>query len=259
MNKFMASAIVSVSVFTMSCGAMEHSADSEMSVFLEGGGWRVEDSPYNLKPGSTIGVCDTGVKQGVANLVVQAVNTWLEVGGRDSRVKVSKTCTADRILKLVRVDDDVDYYGQVSPLQGKVYVVNVPDKWAGHWTSNHEVGHIFGFGHIFNGTVSIMNSEQNGAYMNGGRLSSYDKSEVKRMLSSYHFTLVNRLWVPSAATPATTGTAAPAHEEPTPRVATGSCTGANGTTIYAHGTVTTYKGNTYTCNKGKWVFSAGIH
>jgi hypothetical protein len=231
------------------CGQETKEQTSETSAFLEDYYWKVKDSPYNLRPGSTIAVCDTGVKAGVADHVVRAVRIWADAGGRDERLKIVKSCRGDRIIMLVKVSDDVSYFGQVSPLSGNVHKVDVPDKWAGHWTANHEVGHIFGFAHIFERTISIMNSDDNGRYMNGGQLSSYDYSEIKRLLKRPEFTEVNRLWA-RQVTPVV-------HTEPT-RERRKSCIGANGTTVYTDGTVTTYRGNTYTCNDGSWTFSPGV-
>ncbi|WP_141732736.1 hypothetical protein [Oligoflexus tunisiensis] len=231
------------------CGNESEEQHSTTSAFLEDYYWKVGDSPYILKPGSTIAVCDTGVKTGVADHVVRAVRIWADAGGRDERLRIVKGCSGDRIIKLVRVSDDVTYFGQAAPLSGRIHTVSVPNKWAGHWTANHEVGHIFGFGHIFERTTSIMNSEDNGTYMNGGKLSSYDYSEIKRMLRRKEFTEVNKLWARQTTVVTHTETVP---EEPK------SCIGANGTTVYEHGTVTTYRGNTYTCNQGKWTFSPGV-
>jgi hypothetical protein len=233
-------------ILLMSCGKSSETETSETKNILTGNGWDTRDSPYMLLPGSTIAVCDTGVKAGVADLVVKAVRIWLDAGGRDARIRVIKGCSADRVVKLYPAPAGVSYYGQAHPLNGNVHRLDVPPQWAGHWTANHEVGHVFGFAHKFQGTVSIMNSEQNGRFMNGGNLSAYDLSEVRRMLSIPHFATVQAAWNAKGGAPT-----------PTPKTGS-SCLGANGVTMYPHTTVTTYQGNTYTCNDGKWDFSPGI-
>jgi hypothetical protein len=234
----------------LACGAEQAHDPSTTSEILRSGGWNPAQSPYNLAPFSTIGVCDTGVKKGVKDYVKDAVHIWLKAGGREGLIKVFDSCSqGDRIIKLVRVSNDVNYYGQVAPLQGKTYVVSVPDKWAGRWTANHEVGHIFGFGHIFDGTVSIMNSQDNGRFMNRGELAAYDYAEVKHLLSQPTFKITNKKW-DTARRPATVTAVAEERRA--------NCVGANGITVYEDGTVTTYQGNTYTCSDGRWIFSAGI-
>ncbi len=243
---------------------------SDTANFLEGGGWRVESSPYNLAPGSTLAVCDTE-NTGKSDLIVEAVKIWLDAGGRDDRLKVIKTCVGDRVIRLHKLLADVDFYGRAHPMLGNVNHVDVPRQWAGHWTANHEVGHIFGFGHIFNHRVSIMNSEENGKYMNGGELSAYDRSEVKRMLGLSPFTRVNSLWAspiprdnfPILPTLRPDSSAALSGSAPSPIAPVASsrqlsCLGANRVTRYAHGTLTSYQGNSYSCRDGVWIFSAGI-
>ncbi|RYZ79823.1 MAG: hypothetical protein EOP04_27055 [Proteobacteria bacterium] len=202
----------------------------------------MDQSLYMLPPGSTIGVCardESSAK--IEDLVIAGINTWVEAAGRDpKRLKVVKSCSGDRVLELKRPEGKVDYYGRVNPLINGSNLVDVPDHWAGYWTANHEMGHLFGFGHIFERTISIMNSEDNGRFMNGGYLSSYDVAEIRSLLENPVFAKVNKLW----AAPAT--------------VEAKSCVGADEVTVYPHATVTTYEGDTYTCNQGRWDFSAGI-
>lgn len=238
------------------CGLAAENGESESPAFLRGGGWDLSQSPYLLPPYATIAICDRGVKAGVKDYVKDAVRTWLKAGKRDDMMNIIESCSqGDRIIELQRVPDSVPYYGQVSPLQGKTYVVSVPDKWAGHWTANHEVGHIFGFAHIFDHTLSIMNSEDNGRYMNGGELAPYDYEQVTRILSLNSFVRMSQVW---DDTRLRAREETRRHQAPRDEPGSGSCLGANGVTVYADGTVTTYRGDTYTCSGGRWNFSAGL-
>lgn len=177
------------------CGreSSETARTSRPNAFLIGHGWALAHSPYTMLPGQSIAVCDTGVKAGVESLVIEAVRTWLAEGGRDERLVVRAGCDGDRILKLVPVSNAVSYYGQTSPLRGKTNRIDVPPRWASFWTANHEVGHVFGFAHDFN-EISIMNSEDNGIHMNGGHISAFDRSEIRRMLATPAFGAANAAW-----------------------------------------------------------------
>lgn len=218
-------------------------ADAGRDVFgiLEGDGWSPAQSPYALLPGQTIVVCDTGVKAGVAPLVVDAVRLWLQKGGRDERLSVELGCSGDRVVRLVAAAAGVPWYGRTRPLVGKVHEIEVAPQWAGRWTAKHEVGHVFGFAHTFS-EISIMNSAGNGRYMNGGELSAHDEAMVRRLLRRPVFASANRAWRLDGADaaelqPSSSGSA--------------PCTGVNGV-IYDHGTLTTYRGWYYTCDDGRW-------
>ncbi|RZA26017.1 MAG: hypothetical protein EOP10_04985 [Proteobacteria bacterium] len=242
MKKFLT--VVMMLGLVQSCGSSE-SSSSATSNILQGDGWDVTGSPYMLPPGSTISVCNTD-KTAVSSYVLDAVRLWLDAGGRDERIRVIEGCKATRVIHLNKLTQDVDFYGRAFPISGNVHNIDVPSQWAGHWTANHEIGHVFGFAHIFNGVISIMNSDDNGKYMNGGYLSDYDYSEIKRMLNQSSFKAVNALWAkkPVAVRPLSA---------PTPVRKGKSCLGADEVTIYADKTVTTYQGSTFTCDDGLWI------
>jgi hypothetical protein len=240
------------------CGQAE-SSESQTSNFLEGGGWAIDESPYNLPPGSTIAVCDQDATV-ATQFVLKAVRLWLDAGGRDERITVKEGCRGDRVILLSKLIEKVDFYGRAHPLTGNIYNIDVPTQWAGHWTANHEIGHVFGFAHIFNNVISIMNSDNNGAFMNGGYLSSYDRTEIKRMLSLSHFKKVNALWEKKPAVqPLSASSSTPLSTAPTLSRSTKSCLGADGSTYYSHGTVTRYKNERFTCDNGKWLTPDRIH
>lgn len=239
-------------LFCQACGQADSSV-SRASNFLEGGGWEIEESPYNLPPGSTIGVCDQDDTV-ATQYVLKAVRLWLDAGGRDERISVKETCRADRVILLSKLTEKVDFYGRAHPLTGNIYNIDVPNQWAGHWTANHEIGHVFGFAHIFNNVISIMNSDNNGAFMNGGYLSDYDRAEIKRMLSLNHFRAVNVLW---AKKPSLTALATPLPRPVSPTLPEPKkyrdCLGANGVTYYKHGTVTRYQNERFVCDDSRWL------
>lgn len=247
--------VIFLMLLSQACGKAETSV-SQPSNFLEGGGWEIEESPYNLPPGSSIGVCDQDGTVATQYLL-EAVRLWLDAAGRDERISVKETCRADRVILLSKLTEKVDFYGRAHPLAGNVYNIDVPSQWAGHWTANHEIGHVFGFAHIFNDVVSIMNSDNNGAFMNGGYLSDYDKKEIKRMLNLSHFRAVNALWakkqagVPSSSEPSTPAPiVSPRPSAPKKYL---DCLGANGVTLYKHATVTRYKNERFVCDNGNWL------
>ncbi len=190
--------------WTLLIGCGSATKGSKTQNFLTSGGWRLEDSPYMLRPGKSIMVCDTGVKEGVAALVVNAVRVWLQAGGRDERLEVGLACTGDRVIELQAVDDTVTYYGRANRLVGNTFVINVPPRWARHLTANHEVGHVFGFAHNFD-VISVMNSKERGRFMNDGAPSDYDLAEVRRLLADETFVYANAAW---EYTPAVTEAAA---------------------------------------------------
>lgn len=193
--KILSNAMISACALALAWGcakAPTHDAPSETKDILDRGSWDPADSPYAMMPGETLLVCDTGVKDGVLEYTIAAAEDWLELGGRQE-MEVYAGCDGDRIIKLVHKPGDPGWYGQASPLRGNVHKLEVPRKWAGHWTANHEVGHVFGFAHNFD-NISIMNSKNNGQYMNGGHLSDYDRQEVRRMLSKDVFHHANKAW-----------------------------------------------------------------
>lgn len=223
--------LISLLFAASACGEAN---SSELANFLIGAGWKIQDSPYSLPPGSSIGVCDQE-QTGRTEVIATAVKTWLQAGGRDERIQVSESCEGTRVIYLNKISEKVNFYGRAHPLLGNIHNVDVPSQWAGHWTANHEVGHIFGFAHIFNDVISVMNSDQNGRFMNGGHLSDYDRSEIKRMLALEHFKTVNALW------------------KQAPIKAVQDCLGADGKTYYKHGVVTLYKEQRFTCDDGNWI------
>ena len=227
--------LIVILALAQACGSHQQ-VRSEIANILQGDGWNISESPYILPPGSTIGVCDQEETDASAN-VMDAVRIWLDAGGRDGRIRVLKSCTGTRVVYLNKLTEKVDFYGRAHPLSGYINDIDVPSQWAGHWTANHEIGHVFGFAHIFDNVVSIMNSENNGQFMNGGYLSDYDRAEIKRMLSLPVFNAVNELWKK-------TEPSLPSFKK---------CLGVDGKTYNPHKVVTEYLSSTFTCNDGHWI------